>query len=164
MHTIRLVLQMASLLTLTYSQPTRTLAAGEVLISEGQKGGDLFVLESGRLSVERGGVAIATVTEPGSLIGEMSILMDRPYSATVRAERESQVRVVHDAIRYLERQPAVALHVASVLSHRLDATSALVVDLTRNSQPNAEQKGLLDRIFTTIMTPLASRRDTRAHE
>ena len=155
---------MASLLTLTYSQPTRTLAAGEVLISEGQSSGDLFVLETGRLNVERGGVSIATVTEPGALIGEMSILMGRPYSATVRAERETQVRVVHDAIRYLERQPAVALHVASVLSHRLDATSALVVELTRGGQATGEQKGLLDRILSTIMTPLASRRDTRAHE
>ena len=50
---------MATLLTLTYSQPTKTLAPGEVLIKEGDPGGDLYVLESGALSVERNGVKYA---------------------------------------------------------------------------------------------------------
>ena len=49
---------MASLVTLTYSQPTRTLKPGETLIAEGDRGGDLYVLESGRLTVERGGQKI----------------------------------------------------------------------------------------------------------
>lgn len=155
---------MADLLTLTADQPLRRLLPGEVLVTEGQSSGVLFVLVSGRLTVERGGVAIATVADPGSLIGEMSVLMRRPYSATVRADRESMVRVVADAVDYLERQPAVALHVATILSHRLDATSALVVSLTRDATAPAAEKSLLDRIFATIMTPLAGRRDMGAHE
>ena len=56
---------MATLLTLTYSQPTLTLAPGGVLIKEGDPGGDLYVLESGRLSVERDGVTLATISAAG---------------------------------------------------------------------------------------------------
>jgi CRP/FNR family transcriptional regulator, cyclic AMP receptor protein len=55
-----------SLLELAATQPTRTLAAGEVLIAQGREAGDLFVLESGQLVVERDGVAIATISSPNS--------------------------------------------------------------------------------------------------
>ena len=40
---------MASLLTLTQAQPTRTLQPGETLISVGEPTGELYVLEQGRL-------------------------------------------------------------------------------------------------------------------
>ena len=80
---------MTSLLTLTYAAPTRAVAQGEVLLTQGEVGGDLFVLESGRLEVERDGVTIAYIEEPNSLIGEMSVLLGTSASATVRADHAS---------------------------------------------------------------------------
>ena len=118
---------MASLVTLTFSQPTRSLAAGEVLVHEGDPGGDLYVLESGKLIVERDGINIASISEPGALVGEMSVLTGRKNSATAKADGKATVRVIKDAMRYFVHQPEVAVHVASVLAMRLDATSALLV-------------------------------------
>ncbi|MEO6396450.1 MAG: cyclic nucleotide-binding domain-containing protein [Devosia sp.] len=141
---------MASLVTLTYSQPSRSLAPGEVLITEGSPGGTLYVLEDGRLSVERGGVVIATISEPGALIGEMSVLLGTHNTATVRAEKASGVRVVKDAIRYLERQPEVALRVATVLAARLDKTSKVLVDLQSEHKDKPEQHGLLSRLASSL--------------
>lgn len=141
---------MASLLTLTFSQPTRNLAPGEVLIAEGDPGGDIFVLESGRLVVERDGVAIATIDEPGAMIGEMSVLLGRPNTATVRAERASAVRVIRDAIAYLERQPLVALRVAELLGRRLDATSAALVELQHGKGGTAPAPGIAQRLFAAL--------------
>jgi len=142
---------MASLLTLTYSAPTLSLARGEVLITQGETGGDLYVLESGRLLVERDGVSIATIDEPDSLIGEMSVLLGTSYSATVRAEQNSKVRVVRDAIRILERQPAITLRLATLVCQRLDATSALLVELSREHTGKASEQGLLSRIFSALL-------------
>jgi CRP-like cAMP-binding protein len=144
---------MASLLTLTFSQPTRNLASGEILITEGDPGGSLYVLESGKLVVERDGVAIATIAEPGALIGEMSVLNGTPNSATVRATAASSVRVVKDALAFLERQPAVALRVATLLSRRLDATSALLAELKHEHKGTPTEQSIFTRLMTTLFTP-----------
>ena len=143
---------MASLLTLTFSQPTRSLAPGEILITEGAKGGDLYVLETGKLTVERDGVTIASIAEPGALIGEMSVLNGTPNTATVRATTAASVRVVKDALAFLERQPAVALRVATLLSRRLDATSALLAELKHEKGPAADPS-IFSRLMTSLFTP-----------
>src|SRR4029079_7824866 len=108
---------MASLLTLTKEQPSRSLDVGEVLIAEGDPGGELYVLESGKLSVERDGVVLATIAAQGALVGEMSVLLGTENTATVRAATPATVRVVADALAYLERQPLVALGVANRITH-----------------------------------------------
>jgi CRP-like cAMP-binding protein len=144
---------MATLLTLTYSQPTKTLAAGEVLIAEGDPGGDLYVLESGAPSVERDGVKLASISAQGALVGEMSVLLGTENTATVRAEKPSNVRVVADALAYLERQPLVALRVAMLLSQRLDATSALLVELSKANPQKAAEQTIFSRLMTALVTP-----------
>lgn len=144
---------MASLLTLTKEQPSRSLAAGEILIAEGDPGGELYVLESGKLSVERDGVILATITAQGALVGEMSVLLGTENTATVRAAAPSTVRVVANALNYLERQPLVALRVAMLLSQRLDATSALLVELSKSNPQKSAEQTIFSRLMTALVTP-----------
>ena len=141
---------MASLLTLTFSQPTLALEPGDVLIKEGDRGGDMYVLESGRLRVERDGVTLATLSSPGALVGEMSVLLGTENTATVRAETSTTLRVVKDALAYLERQPLVALRVAMLLSQRLDATSALLVELQKHEKSDKPAPGGFGRLFAAL--------------
>lgn len=148
---------MASLLTLTYQQPTKSLTNGEVLIKEGDPGGDLYVLESGKLIVERAGVTIAEISAQGALVGEMSVLLGTENTATVRAAGPSTVRVVKDALAYLERQPLVALRVAMLLSQRLDKTSALLVEMSREHKGETKEKGMFDRLMKALVTPAADK-------
>jgi CRP-like cAMP-binding protein len=142
---------MASMFLLTYSAPIRELEIGDVLITQGTIGTDLFVLESGQLAVERDGVKIATIDQPDSLIGEMGLLLHKPHSATVRAETNSKVRVVADAMRVLERHPDITLRLASLLCQRLDETSGLVSELSRQVSGTAE-KTLVGRILSSLVT------------
>ena len=141
---------MSSLLALTRSQKRRTLDQGEALLTEGDEGGELYVLESGRLSVAREGVVIATIDEPGALIGEMAVLLGTDNSATVRAETAVSVRVIEEPITFLERTPLVALQVATLVCARLDATSALLVELKKEARGRPGEEGLLARIFAAI--------------
>lgn len=142
---------MASMFLLTYSAPIMELEIGDVLITQGTLGGDLFVLESGQLAVERDGVKIATIDQHDSLIGEMGLLLHKPHSATVRAETNSRVRVVADAMRVLERHPDITLRLATLLSQRLDETSGLVSELSRQVSGAAEQT-LIGKILSSLVT------------
>jgi CRP-like cAMP-binding protein len=144
---------MASLLTLTQSQPQRTLKPGEALITEGDDNGELYILERGKLSVERDGVVLATIIEPGAMIGEMSVLLGKLHTATVRAETDTQVRVIENALSFLERTPIVAITVATLVCERLDATSALLVELRQKSDEKPNEQGMLSRIFAALTTP-----------
>lgn len=143
---------MPSLLSLMSSQPLRTVAAGEVLIAQGSPPGDLYVLESGTLTVTREGIDIATIAQPGAVVGEMSLLLDRPHSATVRALSASAVRVLADAGRVLDTNPVLTRGLAALLAARLDATSALIVALSRQHEGKAEAS-LFDRILDVLHLP-----------
>ena len=142
---------MASMFLLTYSAPIKELEIGDVLITQGSMGTDLYVLEAGQLAVERDGVKIATIDQSDSLIGEMGLLLHKPHSTTVRAETNSKVRVVADAMRVLERHPDITLRLAGLLSQRLDETSGLVSELSRQVSGTAE-KTLIGKILSSLVT------------
>ncbi len=142
---------MASLLPLVAAMPLRTLAPGEVLLVQGNAGGDLFVLESGRLAVERDGVHLATIGHPGAAIGEMSVLRGTPSSATVRAETETRLRVVANATDVLQHNPVLALRLATLLAARLHDTSALLVEFGQQHRQKTEERELVDWLRATAL-------------
>ena len=55
-----------------------------VLLDEGTRSGKLYILIEGEVQILRGDVEVATVSEPGSVFGEMSILLDVPHTASVK--------------------------------------------------------------------------------
>lgn len=141
---------MNSLATLTAPLPLETLVPGEALMEEGGSSGRLYVLVEGTLGVERDGLQIATLTEPGVIIGEMAVLLGTPHSATVRALSHTSVRVIDEAIDFLSANPELALHVATLACARLNDTSALLVDLRRATAGRKDEQTLLGRIFATL--------------
>src|SRR5882757_2095208 len=88
----------------------RNVPAGTLVIHEGGRTGHLYVLIEGGLEVVKGGDSIvAVLTEPGAVLGEMSVLLDQPHTATVRAATNSVIYEFDDAASFLRDQPAVAL-------------------------------------------------------
>jgi hypothetical protein len=69
----------------------RNVAAGAEVLHEGGRTGHLYVLIEGRLEVVKGDTVVATLTEPGAVLGEMSVLLDQPHTATVRAAQDSAI-------------------------------------------------------------------------
>ena len=110
-----------------YLQPC-TLAAGQMLFTQGTSERTLYLLESGSLSVhnedEKGRLRLAIVTA-GSLVGEGAFFSRRPRSASVQAAAPCKLWSL-TALRFSElsnRQPAIALGIAmaagAVLAKRL---------------------------------------------
>lgn len=140
---------MQSLLALAAAHPALDLPAGRTLLIQGLPGGDLYVLESGELAVERDGVKIATISIPGSPVGEMAVILGSAASATVRAERDSRVRVVRDAATAVRQDPELSFRLAWLMANRLDSTSAYLVKLTHDHEGKAEHS-LLGSILAAL--------------
>jgi CRP/FNR family cyclic AMP-dependent transcriptional regulator len=107
----------------------REVPSGAVVIREGSKTGHLFVLVEGQLEVLRGDTVVAVLSEPGALTGEMSLLLDRPHTATVRTSAPSTFYEVEAATSFLNNEPAVALLIARLLAQRLNVATTYLADL-----------------------------------
>ena len=102
------------------------IAPGMTLIEQGGKTGQLYVLKEGQLEVLRDGRHVSTIRTPGAVVGEMSVLLDMPQSATVRAVTEVDHFVIDNAIDVLNRHPDWLLQIARLLAQRVNATTALL--------------------------------------
>ena len=142
---------MANLLTFSADLPTRTVPAGETVIDEGDPAGRMLILVSGSVVVEHDGVAFARIDTPGAVFGEMSVVLDRPATATVRAADEVLVRLVEDPVRFLTDQPGAALAVLRTTASRLDGMTQYLVDVKRQFADADGHLGMVDVILDHLV-------------
>jgi CRP-like cAMP-binding protein len=116
---------------------------GTQLICEGETTGRLYVLVDGQLDVIKDGTVVASVAEPGAIIGEMSALLDQPHSATVRTASAAKLYEFDDAASFLRSQPSVALLVAKTLAQRLYNATTYLADVKRQY---AGLRGIIQRM------------------
>ncbi|OHE78694.1 MAG: hypothetical protein A3G75_09405 [Verrucomicrobia bacterium RIFCSPLOWO2_12_FULL_64_8] len=117
---------MSSILQLVATRPVRKFAAGEVVMQQGDRTGRMLVLIDGEVEILRDNVQVAKAATPGGVFGEMSVLMDCPHTATVRALRPSSFAVIENPLEFLLATPEASLHVATLLAQRLDSLSQFV--------------------------------------
>jgi CRP-like cAMP-binding protein len=96
------------------------IRAGKVLITEGERGREFFVLVSGEVEVRRKGRKVATLG-PGTFFGEMALLSKIPRTATVTALTPLDVLVITDRafVDLLDKMPDLWLKVARALAERV---------------------------------------------
>ncbi len=100
----------------------RQLVAEEVLLRPGQENDTLYVILEGRLRVQIGpNAALSTLLEPGTCVGEMSILEKRLVADTVMADAPTLVMEIPSAhlLRLIALSHAVARNLLTLLSSRL---------------------------------------------
>jgi CRP/FNR family transcriptional regulator, cyclic AMP receptor protein len=96
------------------------LRTGKVLMEEGERGREFFVIVSGNVEVRRKGRVVATLG-PGDFVGEMALLSKAPRSATVTALTPVDVLVITDRafLALLDRMPDLWHKVARALAERI---------------------------------------------
>jgi CRP/FNR family cyclic AMP-dependent transcriptional regulator len=127
------------------------LAPGAMLLSEGKTSGRLYILAEGSVEVLRGDTQVAVVEEPGSVFGEMSVLLKRPHTATVRAVTPVTVFVFADAERFLKSDPEVAFFIGRLLAERLNAATTYLVDLKRQFEGHGDHLGMIGEVLETLI-------------
>lgn len=111
----------------------RCYAPGELLFLEGDVGRALFILESGHVEISRRNassepVRIA-VLSPGDYFGEMSLLDDRPRTATAAAMEPVKVYLLYKAD--LEKLVRTVPHIgAAIMTHLAMLLAARIRTMT----------------------------------
>lgn len=120
---------MVNLLALAADLPQVQFEPGATVVREHDVAGGLWVLISGRLEVRKGEIVVTTVTKPGALIGEISLLLNRAYSATVVATSPTRMYYAADGAAMLDSHPAIMRLVAEGLADRLSFVTTYLADL-----------------------------------
>ena len=129
----------------------RSVSAGTLIIDEGGTTGHLYVLIDGRLEVVKGDTVVAIIAEPGAVLGEMSVLLDQPHTATVRAASDSAVYEIGDAASFLRDQPAVALLIARLLAQRLNVATTYLADVMQQYAGHGDHLAMVGEILQTMI-------------
>jgi len=142
---------MGSILDMCQEVPLQELAAGTVLLSEGKRSGHLYVLRSGSVEVLRGDTQVAAIEEPGAVFGEMSVLLNRPHTATVRALTPIAVHVFDDAESFLRSNPEIAFQVGRLLASRLNAATTYLADLRQQFEGQSNHLGMVGEVLDVLI-------------
>src|SRR5919204_3100091 len=96
------------------------LPADKVLIREGERGREFFVLLDGEAEVTRKGKKLAT-RRSGDFFGEIALVSSLPRTATVKTHGPVRALVIRDVDfrALLQRTPAIAVKVLEALADRL---------------------------------------------
>lgn len=131
--------------------PLASYATGEEVITEGQSPGKIYFLKNGRVEVVRNGTRVALIKTPGSVLGEISVLLNIPATASVIALEETELRVADYPLDFLKENPEVHIHVSKALAYRLDAATKYLVDVKEQLQDCSDHVGLVDGVLDAIV-------------
>lgn len=131
--------------------PLEHRAAGTILLPQGETTGRVYVLAEGRIEVVRGGHQITVLSEPGSLIGELSILLGIPHIATAKALGPVKVHVIDDAATYFSTHPDLAWLLARLLAKRLNAATTYLVDLKNQFAGFGDHHEMVSEVLETLI-------------
>jgi CRP/FNR family cyclic AMP-dependent transcriptional regulator len=119
----------------------RDYAAGEVLFREGDRGEEMFVIQSGLVRIVKrvGGEyrSLATLGR-GEFLGEMAILNGRPRTATAHVLEDAKCLVIDAATleQMIANSTEIAMRLVKKLARRLDSADEMI-QMLLNPDPQA---------------------------
>ncbi|HSI40141.1 MAG TPA: Crp/Fnr family transcriptional regulator [Xanthobacteraceae bacterium] len=131
--------------------PLKHLAGASLLLEEGQRTGRVYVLVEGRIGVYRGETLITVLDEPGSLVGEMSFLLDTPHTATARTLGDATVRIADNAEGFFRTHPELSWLVARLLAKRLKVATNYLVDLTQQYAGSGDHLEMVGEVLESLL-------------
>lgn len=129
----------------------KSFPKGDVLMHEGDTTLKLLILKEGAVEVLKGDVRVATAHEPGSVFGEMSVLLQIPHTASIRTLADSSFYILENPIEFLKTNPEANLHVGRLLAKRLDSLTRYLVDVKEQFRDQEGHIGMVDDVLETLL-------------
>lgn len=142
---------MSDILKLCRDLPEATFDAATVVLTEGTPAGSFYILIEGSVEISKNHVPIDTVATPGSVFGEMSVLLQRPVTASVRTIDASRFYVVEQGIEFLRSNPELNIHVSKLLAARIDGLNGYLVDIKTQFKDYEDHLGMVDEMVESLL-------------
>jgi CRP-like cAMP-binding protein len=141
---------MRSVLDRCRELPRMSFEPGDTILEDGGRRGVLYVLDEGAVEIVKGDAQIGVIEEPGAFLGEISVLLDQPHSATVRALGPCACRVVEDPLGFMSANPDVGFALARLLARRLHFLTTYLVDVKRQYE-GSDHLSMVDEVLETLV-------------
>jgi CRP/FNR family cyclic AMP-dependent transcriptional regulator len=141
---------MNAILDLVKDYPVQHFDVGQAVMEQGSRQGPMFVLLDGEVEIMRDDTRVAKASQPGVVFGEMSVLLNVPHTATVRALKRSSFAVIEQPREFLRNSAQASLFIAELLAHRLDALNKYLVDVKQQYEGH-DHIGMVDSVLETLM-------------
>jgi CRP/FNR family transcriptional regulator, cyclic AMP receptor protein len=131
--------------------PLQDVADGTELLTEGQTTGHVYVLAQGRIEVVRDGTPVTVIDEPGALVGEMSVLLGAPHTATVRTLGDVKVHVIEDGNAFFSANPQISWLLARMLANRLNAATTYLADVKAQFASHGSHLEMVGEVLESLI-------------
>jgi CRP-like cAMP-binding protein len=146
---------------LTRNAPIARFGVGERILAEGSPVETLYMLRAGRVEILKGDTVVATEETPGSIYGEMSLLLGEPATATVRAASDAEFWEFPCSESFLIEHPRLVLTVARLLARRLQSATRYLADVREQFAKFDDHVGMVDQVLDAISLRNPRRVDRR---
>lgn len=116
----------------------REYKKGDIIVKQGDEGVGLFIIKKGKVKVSKtlssGKVLDIAVHSDGEYFGELSMLDNKPRTATVSALEDTTTMIMTywEFKALLESKPEIALSLIPVLVERFRETNEQLLELRNN--------------------------------
>ena len=141
---------MSAFLKLIAGHRVENFEAGSTVVEQGTPGGPMLVLIQGEIEVLLNKVPVAKISEPGSVFGEMHVLLGGPHHVTIRARKASSFAIIENPSQFLASSAEASLYVAAMLAARLNTLNKYLVDVKQQYEGH-DHIGMVDEVLNTLM-------------
>lgn len=105
-------------------QKRKIFQPGEIISQEGDLSFDWFVLMHGKVGVFKGDLQVSEISQRGMIFGELSGILARPRTATMKALEVTEVMCIENNIdEVIRNHPEIANKILIALAERLAQTT-----------------------------------------
>jgi|KBSSwiStaDraftv2_1062776.scaffolds.fasta_scaffold02497_3 CRP-like cAMP-binding protein len=141
---------MSDVLTWSAGLPELVFADEDEIIVEGQPHDEILVLVHGAVRISKDGALISVIDEPGALLGEVSVLLGRPATASVIAVGDCVLRRFAQASVQIRHEPELLHAVATALAARLDLLTLYLADLVHQYGDSDSHLALVSQVLSSL--------------
>lgn len=102
----------------------KKFAKGDTIAREGEPGKELYILLQGRVAIYKGSIKLTEFDQKGVIIGEISVILGKKRTATIRAMDDCLMLPIPGDMDFLIAQhPELVKKMMANLAERLERTT-----------------------------------------